>query len=192
MEEAPTGVAVVTDSTPYVPPELLAHWGVAQVSLYVGWDGDLRPEREYTDLDAFYARLRDSPGLPSTSQPSVGDFKAVYEPLVAAGRDVASIHLAEGLSGTCASAREAGRLLAEAGHPGRVEVLDAATGAGGLGLLVLAAAGARSRTCSRPRERPARAWTSGSASTRSSTCAAAGASAPPRRCSAPPCRSSRC
>jgi DegV family protein with EDD domain len=140
MEEAHAGVAVVTDSTPYVPLDLLDRWGVAQVSLYVGWDGELRPEREYADLGAFYARLRDSPGLPTTSQPSVGDFLAVYEPLVAAGRDVASIHLAEGLSGTCASAREAAGTLAAAGHPSRVEVLDAATGAGGLGLLVLAAA----------------------------------------------------
>jgi DegV family protein with EDD domain len=133
-------VAVVTDSTPYVPAALLERWDVRQVSLYVGWDGDLRPEHAYEDLDAFYSRLRESPGLPTTSQPSVGDFAAVYEPLVAAGRDVASIHLASGLSGTCASAREAARALAEDGHPGRVEVLDARTGAGGLGCLVLAAA----------------------------------------------------
>ncbi len=127
-------VAVVCDSTPYVPPALLAD--VAQVSLYVGWDGDLRPERDYTDLDAFYARLRASDALPTTSQPSVGDFLAVYEPLVAAGRDVVSIHLAEGLSGTCHSAREAARALDGA----RIEVVDAQTGSGGLGLMVLAAA----------------------------------------------------
>lgn len=135
-----TGVAVVTDSTTYLPPELFERWGIEQVSLYVGWDGELLPERGYSDLGAFYARLRDSPELPSTSQPSVGDFMAVYEPLVSAGRDVASIHIAEGLSGTCASAREAARLLAEAGHPGRVEVHDGQTGAGGLGCLVLLAA----------------------------------------------------
>jgi DegV family protein with EDD domain len=134
------GVAVVTDSTTYLPPELFERWDIAQVSLYVGWEAQLRPEREYVDLGAFYARLRDSPKLPSTSQPSVGDFIAVYEPLVSAGRDVASIHIAEGLSGTCASAREAARLLAEAGHPGRVEVHDGQTGAGGLGCLVLLAA----------------------------------------------------
>jgi DegV family protein with EDD domain len=140
----PRSVAVVTDSTPYLPAALLERWAVRQVSLYVGWNGDLRPEREYDDLDAFYARLRDSPGLPTTSQPSVGDFAAVYEPLLAAGHDVASIHLAAGLSGTCESAREAARTLSEDGHPGRVEVLDARTGAGGLGCLVLAAARAAS------------------------------------------------
>ncbi|HEY6655192.1 MAG TPA: hypothetical protein VI028_13780, partial [Solirubrobacterales bacterium] len=51
------GVAVVTDSTPYLPRGLVDRWGIREVSLYVGWDGDLRPEHEYDDLDAFYARL---------------------------------------------------------------------------------------------------------------------------------------
>ncbi len=133
-------VAVVTDTTTYLPPDLLARWGVSQVSLYVGWDGDLKAERDYVDLDAFYARLRDSESLPSTSQPSVGDFLEVYRPLVEAGRDVASIHIAEGLSGTCESAREAARLLAAEDRPGRVAVHDGQTGAGGLGCLVLLAA----------------------------------------------------
>src|SRR3954453_16900139 len=42
--EVPAGVAVVTDSTPYLPAELVDRWAMHQVSLYVGWDGDLRPE----------------------------------------------------------------------------------------------------------------------------------------------------
>ncbi len=134
------GVAVVTDSTPYLPRGLVDGWGIREVSLYVGWDGDLRPEHEYDDLDAFYARLRESPTLPATSQPSVGDFRACYEPLVSAGRDVVSVHIAAGISGTCESATEAARSLAEGGHPGRVEVVDSQTGAGGLGCLVVAAA----------------------------------------------------
>ncbi len=132
-------MAIVTDSTTYLSPALIEQWQIGQVSLYVGWDGDLRPEREYTDLDAFYTRLHDSPGLPTTSQPSVGDFLAVYEPLLRAGRDIVSIHIASGLSGTCESAREAARVTAEAGHSGRVEVVDGQTGAGGLGCLTIAA-----------------------------------------------------
>jgi DegV family protein with EDD domain len=132
-------VAVVTDSTPSLPASLLERWGIPQVSLYVGWDGQLRPEREYEDLDAFYARLRESPDLPTTSQPSVGDFLAVFEPLAVAGRDIVSLHIAEGLSGTCESGREAARVLAEQ-HPTRVEIVDGRSGAGGLGLQVVAAA----------------------------------------------------
>lgn len=134
------GVAVVTDSTSYLPPELIDSWGIGQVDLYVGWEGEMRPEHEYEDLDAFYARLHDSPRLPSTSQPSPGDFLARYAPLLGEGRDVISIHIAGGLSGTCESAREAARIAAEAGGTGRVEVVDSQTGAGGLGLLVIAAA----------------------------------------------------
>jgi DegV family protein with EDD domain len=134
-------VAIVTDSTTYLPAALLERWSIEQVSLYVGWEGDLRPEHEYQDLNAFYARLHESPLLPTTSQPSVGDFLAVYRPLTSGGQDVASIHIASGLSGTCESAREAARLIAEEGLPGRVEVIDSQTGAGGLGCLVLLAAG---------------------------------------------------
>jgi DegV family protein with EDD domain len=141
-------VAVVTDSTPYLPQALLERWGIQQVSLYVGWNGDLQPEHDYEDLDAFYARLHDSPQLPTTSQPSVGDFLACYRPLLRAGHDIVSVHIASGLSGTCESAREAARTAIEEELPGRVHVLDSQTGAGGLGCLVLLAARAAAQGAS--------------------------------------------
>jgi DegV family protein with EDD domain len=140
MPDERAGVAVVTDSTSYLPRHLVDRWAIREVSLYVGWGGDLRPEPQHDDLDAFYARLRDSALLPTTSQPSPGDFLACFEPLVRAGRDVVSIHLASGLSGTCEAAAEAAQIVADKGHPGRVEVVDSQTGAGGLGCLVVAAA----------------------------------------------------
>src|SRR6201747_3297801 len=87
------GVAVVTDSTTSLPPELIARWGIEEVSLYVGWAGDHRPEHEY-DLDEFYARLREADDLPSTSHPSGGEFLPVYQPAAEAGRDIVSIHIA--------------------------------------------------------------------------------------------------
>lgn len=135
-------VSVVTDSTTYLPRPLIDRWGIREVSLSVGWEGELRPEHEYDDLDAFYARLRESPTLPRTSQPSVGDFLACFEPLVHAGNDVVSVHLASGLSGTCETAAEAARIVVERERSGRVEVIDSQTGAGGLGCLVVAAASA--------------------------------------------------
>ena len=139
-------VVVVTDSTAYIPQALMERWRICQVSLYVGWDGDLLPEHEYRDLDAFYARLHESAQLPTTSQPSVGDFLACYEPLLHAGHDVLSIHIASGLSGTCESAREAARTIAEQQRAGSVHVLDSQTGAGGLGsLAILAACAAEQR-----------------------------------------------
>ena len=132
-------VAVVTDSTSYVPADLLDRLGVRRVDLYVGWE-EKRPESSWDDLADFYRRLRETPTLPTTSQPSVGDFESVFEPELAAGRDVVSIHIAAGLSGTCDSAREAARSLARRGFPGTVDVVDAQTGAGGLGCMVLSAA----------------------------------------------------
>jgi DegV family protein with EDD domain len=138
------GVAVVTDSTTYLPQSLIEQGAIQTVSLYVGWGEERLPERDY-ELEDFYARLRDSSDLPSTSQPSVGDFLACFEPLASEGRDVVSIHIASGLSGTYESAVEAARVVAGKGLPGRVEVVDGQTGAGGLGCLVLAAAAAAER-----------------------------------------------
>ena len=81
-------VAIVTDSTHYTTRELIVAAGVHEVSLYVRDGGSTRRESEITDYDAFYARLRNTAELPTTSQPSIGDFVAAYEPLLAAGSDI--------------------------------------------------------------------------------------------------------
>jgi DegV family protein with EDD domain len=135
-------VAVATDSTHYIPRALAAEQGIHQVSLYVGWQG--RPERELAmeGFDAFYERLGRDPELPITSQPSIGDFLEAWEPLIDAGNDVVSIHLAGGISGTCEAARQAHGLLSERGLGERVEVIDGETACGGTGLLLLAACAA--------------------------------------------------
>ena len=135
-------VTVVTDTTNYLPRELADSEGIHQVSLYVGWQDDQRREIELDGFDAFYARLRTDPDLPTTSQPSIGDFLAVWEPLLQAGQDIVSIHLAGGISGTCESARQAQSLLIERGLGERIEVIDGETACGGLGLVLLAAAAA--------------------------------------------------
>jgi DegV family protein with EDD domain len=132
-------VAIATDSTHYLPRQLADREDVHQVSLYVGWQGERDRELEMKDFDSFYARLRDDAEMPTTSQPSIGDFLGVWEPLLEEGRDVVSIHLAGGISGTCEAARQAHALLAERGLSERVEVIDAESACGGLGLLVLAA-----------------------------------------------------
>lgn len=137
-----TSVAVVTDTTNYLPRELADREGIHQVSLYVGWQDDRPREIDLDGFDAFYERLRTDPNLPTTSQPSIGDFLAVWEPLLEAGQDIVSIHLAGGISGTCESARQAHALLAERGLGERVEVIDGETACGGLGLVLLAAAAA--------------------------------------------------
>jgi DegV family protein with EDD domain len=135
--------AVVADSTSYLPAELLAKHDVKQVSLYVGIEGEQERESDIADLHAFYERLRVSDQTVTTSQPSVGDFISVYEPLLADGKEIVSIHLSSGISGTCESARQArDRLTAEGKGGERIVVYDSRTGCGGMGLMILAAANA--------------------------------------------------
>jgi DegV family protein with EDD domain len=134
-------VAVVTDTTGYLPTEVVRANQIQVVSLYVNFGGERTVrEADITDYDRFYDELRTAPSLPTTSQPAVGDFLAIYEPLIADGLDVLSIHISAGLSGTCGAARQAVESLERSGHEGRVRVFDSATGAGGIALLALAAA----------------------------------------------------
>ena len=135
-------VAVVTDTTSYLPAEITTELDVTLVPLYVVFGPD-RVEREtdITDYLAFFEELRGVESLPTTSQPSVGDFISAYEPLLAAGRDVVSIHISAGLSGTAGSATQAADQLAREDKGGeRIHVIDSETAAGGLGMVVLAAA----------------------------------------------------
>jgi len=137
-------VAVVTDTTHYMPREVVEAQGIHLVSLYVNWpDGRQLRESGMPDFDAFYDELRSSPDLPTTSQPSVGDFLAVYEPLLERGEDIVSVHLSGALSGTVASAEQARAHLVERGiDGGRIVVLDSNTGCAGHGQVALAACAA--------------------------------------------------
>jgi DegV family protein with EDD domain len=135
-------VAIVTDTTHYLPRDLIARSDIHEVSLYVHWNDRHDREADLPDFDEFYEFLRTAAVLPTTSQPSVGDFLAVYEPLLADGRDILSIHLAGGISGTVGSAEQAAAELGERGLGDRVAVLDSRSACGGMGLIVLAAAAA--------------------------------------------------
>jgi DegV family protein with EDD domain len=133
--------AVVADTTSYLPPELIASQGIHLVSLYVGIGGDQERESEVADLQGFYERLRASGEAVTTSQPSVGDFIAVYEPLLADGKEIVSIHLSAGISGTYESAMQARERLTAEGKGGeRIVVIDSRSACGGMGLMILAAA----------------------------------------------------
>jgi DegV family protein with EDD domain len=133
-------VALVTDHCHYLPRELVERCGLHEVSLYVHRDGDAVRESEITDYDGYYASLAHAAELPTTSQPSIGDFLATYEPLIAAGEEIVSIHLSGGLSGTVRSAEQAREQLGDAAA--RVHVVDSTTACGAEGLMILAAAAA--------------------------------------------------
>ena len=133
-------VAIVTDTCHYLPPAMIAANGIHQVSLYVHWQDEIQREAEIVDYASYYERLRTADQLPTTSQPSIGDFLAVYEPLLDAGDEIVSIHLAGGISGTLGAAEQARKQLGP--RADSVHVVDSATACGGEGLVVLAAVAA--------------------------------------------------
>lgn len=135
--------AVVCDSTAYLPRDLRAERDIQVVSLYVSIDGEQQREMEIEDYSGFFERLRASEGGATTSQPSVGDFLSVYEPLLDAGREIVSVHISAGISGTCEAASQARQHLIDEGKGGeRITVFDSRSAAGGMGLCALGAAAA--------------------------------------------------
>ncbi len=136
-------VTVVTDTTHSMPAEQLERLGVQQVSLYVNHGMQTQREADM-DLDAFYERLRSDPELPKTAAPSTGNFLEVYEPLLDAGQDIVSVHISGALSGTIEIARQAAADALATRPERRIEIVDSRSVAGGLALIVVAAAaGAR-------------------------------------------------
>jgi DegV family protein with EDD domain len=130
-------VAVVTDSTAYLPSELLEGYGIHVVPLYVVLPG--RSGREGVDVGPEdVARALSVRGQTvSTSRPTPGDFLAAYRHALDAGADqLVSVHLSGELSGTSDAARLAAAQVGE--HI--VTVVDSRSAAMGCGFPVLAAA----------------------------------------------------
>ncbi len=98
-------IAVVTDSTADIPSDLVEEHGLTIVPAFVRFgDEEFRDNVEIATED-FYSRLaRDKDVFPTTSQPSPGDFKSVYDGLLEEHDEIASIHISSLVSGTYASA----------------------------------------------------------------------------------------
>jgi DegV family protein with EDD domain len=135
-------VAIVVDTTHYMPRQMVEDNGMHQVSLYVNSGDQQEREIDMPDFGAFYERLRSAAHLPTTSQPSIGDFLAVYEPLVESGKDIVSVHISGGISGTVESARQAAADLLARKPQRRIEVVDTRSACGAIGLDALAGAAA--------------------------------------------------
>jgi DegV family protein with EDD domain len=123
---------IVLDSTSDFPdgPKRFPTWRL--VPLYVRFGAD--SFRDYLELTParFYERLRSTEELPTTSQPTPGDFAAAYDQLRGCGR-IFSIHISGKLSGTVESAR-----TAAADYGDRVRVIDVGTTSVAIAMLALA------------------------------------------------------
>lgn len=128
-------IAILTDSTAYIPEDLLGELDIHTIPLNVNWNDktyldniDIKPEE-------FYSRLAKEKNLPTTSQPSAGAFKEKFDQLAKDYGGVVAILISGGISGTVASAQAAIEMV---DIP--VRVIDSRFAAMSAGLIVLAAA----------------------------------------------------
>ncbi len=104
-------VAVVTDSTASIPPDMVAQYPLRVVPLRVVWDGEIFLDGVDLTPEAFYQRLRTSKTLPTTSQPPAQDFVEVFQSLLDEGYDILTVVISSKMSGTLNSAEQAKAIL---------------------------------------------------------------------------------
>jgi DegV family protein with EDD domain len=149
-------IALVTDSTAYIPPALIGQYAITVAPLVLIW-GD-KVYRDGVDIqpDEFYTQLKSAKAMPTTSQPSAEAMRDIFKPLVEGGSHVLGVFISEKLSGTMRSAVQAREELGSAGD--KVTVVDSNACAMAAGFQVLAAAkaaaaGASIRECAELVER---------------------------------------
>jgi DegV family protein with EDD domain len=129
-------VALVTDSTSYIPKELVEKHDITVIPQVLIWDD--KTFRDGIDIqpDEFYDRLKKSSSMPSTSQAQPVTFEKVFTKLLDEGHEVLAVLISEKLSGTISSAVQAKNNMPDA----PVEIVDSKTTAMAMGFLVLEAA----------------------------------------------------
>ena len=130
-------IKVVTDSTSDLPADVAESLGIEVVPLNIHFGSDVYKDRVNLMPDAFYDKLINGDVLPTTSQPSVGEFIDVYERLGSDADGIVSGHISEKLSGTMNSARLASQ-QANADCP--IEVVDTFQVSMGVGICAMEAA----------------------------------------------------
>ncbi len=132
----PRPVALVTDSTAYIPADLVARYDIRVAPQVLIWGEETFRDGVDITPETFYRRLATAKVLPKSTQPAVSSFAAIYDALLAAGRDVLVVVISSKMSGTYQAA-----LQAREGFPAEaIEVVDSRTTAMELGFHVLAAA----------------------------------------------------
>ncbi len=129
-------IAVVTDSSAFLPEEMVREYGIHVIPLNVQFNGTTYKDLVDISVDEFYKKLAAAAELPSTSQPSAGEFVEVFK---AAAKDhdaVIAVVLSSVLSGTYGSAMAAKDMLPDI----PIAVVDSRSVSMGLGYMALAAA----------------------------------------------------
>lgn len=104
-------IAIVTDSTAYIPKELRDQLDIHMIPLNVIFGHEAYQEEVELTVDQFYEEVKAREDLPTTSQPAVGLFVELFEKLAQEYDAVISIHLSSGISGTYQGAVTAGQMV---------------------------------------------------------------------------------
>ncbi|MCJ7624908.1 MAG: DegV family protein [Anaerolineaceae bacterium] len=135
-----TRIAVVTDSSAYMPASSLEGLNVSVIPLWLNWDGEQFLDGVDIDPPTFYSRLKKSKTLPTSSQPSVKEFEDFFRKVAEKSDAIVSVLASSKISGTVASAMAAQKNLSEK----TIRVVDSLAASMGMGFIVLAAARAAS------------------------------------------------
>jgi len=130
-------VRVVTDSTSDLPADLARRWDITVVPATVQFGQESYRDGIDLKADEFFAKLKASAELPTTSQPSVSEFLDAYRGLMAKGDEIVSVHISQKVSGTLDSARQARELIRD---DGRIEIIDSRHWSVAMALIALEAA----------------------------------------------------
>ncbi len=129
-------VALVTDSTTYLPKEYLDKYGIRVAPAVVIWSGEELMDGVDILPEEFYTRLQTAREMPGTSQATPAAMKEIFDELLAEGYDILGIFIAQKLSGMYASAIQAVAMLPNE----NIEVIDSVTASMGAGWPILKAA----------------------------------------------------
>jgi len=129
-------IKVVTDSTADIPSELLERYDIRLVPINIQFGTETYREGIDIDRPTFFRKLDEYPTIPTSSQPSPGQFVEVFRPLAEDGHAIISIHVTSKHSGTYQSALLAKSMLPEA----NIEVFDSLSISMGTGYQALTAA----------------------------------------------------
>ncbi|MGD8605345.1 MAG: DegV family protein [Anaerolineales bacterium] len=131
-----TRTVLVTDSTAYIPDDLVKQYGIMVAPQILLWGEETFLDGVTITPAEFYARLQSTDIMPTSSQATIPYFVELFKPLVEEGANILAILISEKLSGTIQSATQAKKE-----YPGAtIEIVDSESTAMELGFQVLAAA----------------------------------------------------
>lgn len=131
-------VRVLTDSTSYIDDEMRQELDIRRVSLNVSF-GDLSFRETDISNEDFY-KLMEEKGIPTSSQPAIGEFYQEMEKVVSEGESLCGVFLSSDMSGTYSTAQLAKEMVLEKYPEAQIEIIDARSNSMQLGFAVLQAA----------------------------------------------------